>query len=199
MRGFLDSVATLVGPLLAAVLLKFTDVEVVFAVVSAASLAAAALLLRLRYDAPPRPAAPRGVHLLAEAAEGIRAIVRNRDLALLNGLAIAQTFTRRALTVFTVVVALDLLRIGEPGVGTLTAAIGASAVLGSLTASLLMRSLRLARWFGIGIALWGLPIALIPLFPRQSTTFVLLACVGFANAGWLPMRCLPEYSACWRV
>jgi len=181
------------------VLLKFTDVEVVFAVVSAASLAAAALLLRLRYDAPPRPAAPRGVHLLAEAAEGIRAIVRNRDLALLNGLAIAQTFTRRALTVFTVVVALDLLRIGEPGVGTLTAAIGASAVLGSLTASLLMRSLRLARWFGIGIALWGLPIALIPLFPRQSTTFVLLACVGFANAGWLPMRCLPEYSACWRV
>ena len=117
MRGFLDSVATLVGPLLAAVLLKFTDVEVVFAVVSAASLAAAALLLRLRYDAPPRPAAPRGVHLLAEAAEGIRAIVRNRDLALLNGLAIAQTFTRRALTVFTVVVALDLLRIGEPGCG----------------------------------------------------------------------------------
>jgi hypothetical protein len=44
----LDSVATLVGPLLAAVLLKFTDVEVVFAVASAASLAAAALLLRLR-------------------------------------------------------------------------------------------------------------------------------------------------------
>ena len=31
----------------------------------------------------------------------------NRDLALLNGLAIAQTFTRGALTVFTVVVALD--------------------------------------------------------------------------------------------
>ena len=105
--------------------------------------------------------------------------MRNRDLALLNGLAIAQTFTRGALTVFTVVVALDLLRIGEPGVGTLTAAIGAGAVLGSLTASLLTRSRRLARWFGIGIALWGLPIALIPLFPRQSTTFALLACVGF--------------------
>jgi hypothetical protein len=50
----LDSVATLVGPLLAAVLVEFTDVAVVFAVAAAALLVAAALLLRLRYDAPPR-------------------------------------------------------------------------------------------------------------------------------------------------
>ncbi len=156
-RGMLDSVATLAGPLLAAVLVEFTDVAVVFAFVSGASLAAGALVLRLRYDAPPRPAAPRGGHLMAEVAEGIRTIVRNRDLALLNGLAIAQTFTRGALTVFVVVVALDLLRIGEPGVGTLTAAVGAGAVIGSLAASLLVGSRRLARWFGIGIALWGLP------------------------------------------
>jgi MFS family permease len=59
-RGMLDSVATLAGPLLAAVLVEFTGVAVVFAVAAAASLAAAALLLRLRYDAPPRPDAPRG-------------------------------------------------------------------------------------------------------------------------------------------
>ena len=64
-RGMLDSIATLVGPLLAAVILEFTDVAVVFAVASAASLAAAAVLLRLRYDAPPRPAAPQGARLLA--------------------------------------------------------------------------------------------------------------------------------------
>ena len=181
-RGMLDSVATLVGPLLAAVLVEFTDVAVVFAVAAAASLLAAALLLRLRYVAPPRPAAPRRVHLMADVANGIRTILRNGDLALLNGLAIAQTFTRGALTVFVVVVALDLLRIGEPGVGTLTAAVGAGAVIGSLAASLLVGSRRLARWFGIGIALWGLPIALIPLFPWEATVLILLACVGFANA-----------------
>ena len=34
--------------------------------------------------APPRPAAPGAVHLMAEAADGIRTIVRNRDLALLK-------------------------------------------------------------------------------------------------------------------
>jgi MFS family permease len=162
-RGFLDSVATLLGPLLAAVILEFTGVSVVFAVAAGASLAAAAILLGLRYVAPPRPAAPGAVHLMAEAADGIRTIVRNRDLALLNGLAIAQTFTRGALTVFTVVVAFDLLRTGEPGVGTLTAAVGAGAVLGSLAASLLVGTRRLARWFGVGIALWGLPIVLISL------------------------------------
>jgi MFS family permease len=180
-RGMLDSVATLAGPLLAAVLLKFTDVAVVFAFASGASLAAAALVLRLRYDAPPRPSAPRG-RLLADAAEGIRAVVRDRDLALFMGLALAQTFSRGALTVFTVVVALDLLRTGEPGVGTLTAAVGAGAVLGSVGASLLVGSRRLAQWFGIGVALWGLPIALIPLFPRQGAALTLLACVGVGNA-----------------
>jgi MFS family permease len=89
-RGFLDSVATLLGPLLAAVLLEFTGVSAVFAVAAGASLAAAVILVGLRYVAPPRPAAPRAVHVMAEAAEGIRTIVRNRDLALLKGVPMLQ-------------------------------------------------------------------------------------------------------------
>jgi Na+/melibiose symporter-like transporter len=193
-RGMLDSVATLAGPLLAAVLVEFAGVAVVFAVAAGASLAAAALLLRLGYDAPPRPPAPQGVHLRADVAEGVRVIVRNRDLALLNGLTIAQTFTRGALTVFVVVVALDLLRIGEPGVGTLTAAVGAGAVVGSLAASLLVGSRRLARWFGIGIALWGLPIAPLHLDGQIGT--LCCSCPNIRPAGELGLaygrarRCL---------
>jgi len=144
-RGLLDSVATLAGPLLAAVILEFTGVTVVFIVASGTSLLAAGLLLGLRYEAPPRPAAPRGVHLMAQAAEGIRAVVQDRNLSLLIGLGAAQAFTRGALTVFGVVVAFDLLGIGAPGVGTLTAAIGAGAVIGSLAASLLAESGRLAQ------------------------------------------------------
>ncbi|MGH8823761.1 MAG: MFS transporter [Jiangellaceae bacterium] len=181
-RGLLDSVATLVGPLLAAVLLQFTGVTVVFAVAAGASLWAAGLMLRVRYDAPPRPSAPGRVRLVAEAADGVRAVVRNRDLALLIGLAAAQTFTRGGLTVFTVVVAIDLLETGEPGVGTLTAAVGAGAVVGSLVASLLVGTRRLAGWFGIGVGLWGLPIALIGLFPTEAAALALLALVGVGNA-----------------
>lgn len=181
-RGLLDSAATLLGPLLAAVLLQFTSVTVVFAVAAGASFWAALLLVRLRYYAPPRPSAPTETRLLNEAVEGIRAVTRNRDLALIIGLAAAQTFTRGALTVFTVVVAIDLLGTGEAGVGTLTAAIGAGAVLGSLAASLLVDTRRLGAWFAVGVALWGLPVMLIGVFPKEAAALLLLACVGVGNA-----------------
>jgi MFS family permease len=181
-RGLLDSAATLVGPLVAAVLLEFTSVTVVFAVAAVASIWAAALLLRLRYDAPPRPSAPIEISLARAAAEGIRVVRRSRDIALIMALAAAQSFTRGALTVLTVVVAIDLLRTGEPGVGVLTAAIGAGAVVGSLAASLLVGSARLGAWFGVGVALWGVPVALIGAFPEQVAALVLLAGVGVGNS-----------------
>ena len=107
---------------------------------------------------------------------------RNRDLAVIMVLAAAQALTRGALTVVTVVVAIDLLGTGEPGVGILNAAIGAGAVLGSLAASLLVGTRRLGAWFAAGVALWGTPIALIGVFPQQASALVLLACVGAGNA-----------------
>src|SRR5690606_16780019 len=93
-RGLLDSVATLVGPLLAAVLLAVADVSVVFAVAAAASFWAALLLARVRYTAPPRPAAPPRPDLMKEAVEGVRAVIQSRDLLLILGLAAAQSLTR---------------------------------------------------------------------------------------------------------
>jgi MFS family permease len=181
-RGMLDSLATLVGPLVAALLLEVAGVTVVFAVAAGASLWAAALLLRLRYDAPPRPSSPTESALLRSAAEGVRAVASNRDLALIMGLAAAQAFTRGALTVLTVVVAIDLLGTGEPGVGVLTAAIGAGAVLGSLGASLIADTRNLGAWFALGVALWGLPVTLIGVFPNELTAWVMLAFVGVGNA-----------------
>lgn len=181
-RGLLDSAATLVGPLLATVLLQLTDVAVVFAVAAGASLWAAALLLRLRYEAPPRPPAPARPRLLRESAEGIRAVASDRDLALILGLAAAQSFTRGALTVLSVVVAIELLGTGEPGVGALMAAVGVGAVLGSLAASLLVGTGRLGAWFAVGVALWGLPLALIGVVPEVGPALALIAFVGVGNA-----------------
>jgi MFS family permease len=181
-RGLLDAAATLVGPLLAALLLQFTGVTVVFAVAAGASFWAAALLLRLNYDAPPRPSAPRETNLLSSAVDGIRVVRRNGDLALIMGLAAAQSLTRGALTVLTVVVSIELLGTGEPGVGILTAAIGAGAVLGSLSASLLVGTRRLGAWFAVGVALWGAPVTLIGVFPQRVAALGLLACVGIGNS-----------------
>ena len=181
-RGLLDSAATLVGPLLATVLLQLTDVAVVFAVAAGASLWAAALLLRLQYEAPPRPPAPARPRLLRESAEGIRAVASDRDLALILGLAAAQSFTRGALTVLSVVVAIELLGTGEPGVGALMAAVGVGAVLGSLAASLLVGTGRLGAWFAVGVALWGLPLTLIGVVPREGPALALIAFIGVGNA-----------------
>ena len=181
-RGLLDSLATLVGPLLAAVLLGSAGVTGVFAVAAAASLWAAALLLRLRYDAPPRPASSGEPALVRAAVEGVRAVTRDRSLGMIMVLAAAQSFTRGALTVLTVVVAIDLLGTGEPGVGVLSAAIGVGAVLGSLAASLLTDTRSLGGWFALGIALYGLPVTLVGVFPQELAAWVLLAFVGVGNA-----------------
>ena len=181
-RGLLDSAATLVGPLVAAVLLQFTGVDVVFWVAAGASFVAAALLVGLRYDAPPRPPAPSRPNLAREAAEGIRAVVQNRDLTLILGLAAAQALTRGALTVFSVVVAIELLGTGEPGVGALMTAVGVGAVLGSLASSLLVGSGRLGAWFAVGVGLWGLPLTLVAVFPQQAAALGLLAFIGVGNA-----------------
>ena len=181
-RGLLDSISTLAGPLLAAVLLGLAGVTAVFVVAAAASLLAALLLLGLRYDVPPRATAPQDSGLLRSAATGIKAVSRNGDLALIMGLAVAQTLTRGALTVFTVVVAIDLLGTGETGVGVLTAAIGAGAVIGSLAASLLVDTRSLGGWFAVGVALWGLPVVLIGVVPHEAAVLGLLAFVGVGNA-----------------
>ena len=54
------------------------------------------------------------IGFLAEAAEGIRAIVRDRDTRILVGVYCAQTLVAGALGVLVVVTALDLLDIPQP-------------------------------------------------------------------------------------
>ncbi|MGH2918780.1 MAG: MFS transporter [Solirubrobacteraceae bacterium] len=181
-RGMLDSLSTLVGPLIAAVLLEVSTPAAVFAAAAVASVWSAMLVLHLDYEAPPQPAAARRSTILADVKEGFRALATHRDVALLIGLAGAQTFTRGCLNVFTVVMAIELLDMGEAGVGILSAAVGAGAVLGSLGASLLVGSRRLGAWFGVSIALWGLPLVLIGVIPEQAAALALLAVIGVANA-----------------
>src|SRR5215207_8314955 len=124
-RGLVDSLSTLLGPLVAALLLDVGSPAAVFA-------ATAALSLRLSYEAPPRRAPQPLRRIIQETAEGYPALVRYPDAGLVLGIALAQTLTRGFLNVFLVVLALELLDTGDSGVGVLTAAVGAGAVAGSL-------------------------------------------------------------------
>jgi hypothetical protein len=153
-RGMLDSFAMLGGPAAAAVLLAVSGPAAVFAACAAASLVGGLAVVGLSYDAPPRSnAAAGGGH---QMLRGFATIAANRGLALITALGVVQTFTRGCLTVFAVVVAIDLLGTGEPGVGVLTAAVGAGGILGSILAFGLVGGGRLALWFGVGIVLLGL-------------------------------------------
>ena len=114
--------------------------------------------------------------------EGFATIVANRGLALITALGVVQTFVRGCLTVFVVLVAIDLLDTGDPGVGVLTAAIGAGGILGSFLAFGLVGRGRLATWFGLGVALFGAPLVVMGLVPDQATTILLLGVIGIGNA-----------------
>jgi MFS family permease len=181
-RGLLDSASTLIGPLLAALLLDVSGPESVFGLTAGLSLWSAVLVSLIDYEPAPRVAPPAPIRVAADTAEGLRAIAAQREVTMLFGLGAVQALTRGALNVFTVVVAIDLLETGAPGVGVLTAAIGVGAIVGSLTASVLVGSRRLAAYTGVGIALWGMPLTLIGVFPAEFLALIMLAIVGAGNA-----------------
>jgi hypothetical protein len=180
-RGMLDSVAALGGPVVAAVLLATSGLGSVFAVCAAASLVAGLIIIALPYDPPPRAEQSARTDLGA-LLRGFATIAADHGLLLITGLGIAQTFTRGALSVFSVVVSIELLDTGEAGVGVLNAAVGAGAVLGSILAFGLIRRGGLAAWFGLGIALWGAPLAVLGAAPHEAVAIALLAVVGIGNA-----------------
>jgi MFS family permease len=179
-RGTLDSSAMLGGPAAAALLLAVSGPAAVFSACAAASLLGGLVVIRLRYHAPPRSKAAGGGR--REMLRGFATIAASRGLSLITTLGVVQTFTRGCLTVFTVVVAFDLLGTGDPGVGVLTAAVGAGGMIGSMLAFGLIGRGSLALWFGVGVALFGGPLAGIGVLPDQATAIVLLALVGFGNA-----------------
>jgi predicted MFS family arabinose efflux permease len=180
-RGMLDSSAALGGPLVATVVLATSGLAGVFVVCAVASLVGGLVVLKLPYDVPPR--APRPARPDRRATlEGFSAIITDRGLLLITGLGAAQTFTRGCLNVFAVVVAIDLLGLGERGVGVLTAAVGGGAVLGSLLTIGLVRRGGLAAWFGLGIALWGAPLVMLGVVPEVPAAIALFAAVGLGNA-----------------
>ena len=191
-RGLLDSVSTLVGAAVAALLLSRAGVGAVFGASAGAVLLSAFPLLRVHPERATRGPGGEGADgddpdrrpagLGSAMATGSRAILRDRDLTVLVSLAGIETVVRGALNVFLVVVAIEVIGSGDSGVGTLTAAVGAGAVAGSVATSLLVGSRRLARWFGLGVALWGLPLALLAIHPSKPLALALLAVIGIGNA-----------------
>jgi len=181
-RGLLDSVGTLLGPLIAAAVLAVSGTTAAFAVAAALSCAAGALLVRLPYEAPQHASSLELRRIIIDTSAGFGALWRHRDAGLLIGLALAQTFTRGCLNVFVVVMPFVLLHTGQTGVGLMTAALGAGAVAGSIGGLLLVSGRRLAVIEGIGVGLWGLGLSLCGALPSLPAVLALMAVIGVGNA-----------------
>jgi len=176
-----ESLGTLIGPLLAGALISVADAGVVFAVGAVAMLAAAVLFASVRVEGRLRVASDGTKSTRALLIAGIEFLARAPGPRLVVGLIAAQAFVRGCLNVLIVVAAFQVLDAGESAVGYMTAAIGVGGLLGALGAFTL-GGRRLAVVFGVALVFWGLPIALMAPSSFLVTALVLLAVVGAANS-----------------
>ena len=178
----IESVGIFGGPAIGGLLLAATGTGVVLLVTGAAMLWSALLIARIR---PPTEAEEKDerepVSVPDELLAGFRTIARERRMRFLVGLLSAQTFVDGMLSVLIVVIAIKLLDTGQAGVGFLNSAIGVGGLLGALAAAALVGRRRQAADFGLGIFIWGVPIALVAIWPNQAFVLVLLAVVGIGN------------------
>jgi len=175
----IESLGIFGGPAIGGLVLAATSPDVVFGGAAAAFLLSALLVSRVRVDVQPAPREGRG-GVLKEFAAGFVTLGKEKGLRVLVLLLVSQTLVAGALNVLIVVTALQLLDLGEEGVGFLNSAVGIGGLVGAMVSAALIGR-RLTTNFLVGIVLWGIPIALIGVFPDPLPVLLFLALVGLGN------------------
>ena len=180
----IESVGTFLGPALGGALLAVSDPATVFAANGLTFLWSAALVVGLRGEELPREPVPEeaAAEEAAGALAGIRTIATEPSLRVLVGLYASQTLVAGALNVLVVVTAFELLDLDEAGVGLLYAAVGVGGLVGGFVALVLSARGRLARDFALGLALFGLPLAVVGGLPFAVVAVVALGVLGIGNS-----------------
>jgi MFS family permease len=174
----LEGFGTLAGPLIAGVVIATSGVGVVFAFGAVAYVAAAVAVATIHVEGRMRFARHRDA---GDLTAGFRLLARDPHPRLIVALFVAQTIIRGALNVLIVVIAFRVLHVGGGWVGFLSGAVGAGMLVGGF-ASMALTGRKLAVPFGVGLLLWGIPIALIAAAPYRLTALLLLAMVGIGNS-----------------
>ncbi|HEU0245788.1 MAG TPA: MFS transporter [Gaiellaceae bacterium] len=177
-----ESLAVFLGPALAGLLLGVTSTGTVFLVNVGLVVISGLFVIRLPVSRPRRERETEASTIASEVLMGFRTIAREPSLRLLIGLFTAQTFVAGALAVYVVVVAIDLLELGDAGVGYLNSALGAGAIVGGVLALTLTGARRLSPAFLVGVVLWGAPLILLGIVPTTVAALLLLALIGLGNS-----------------
>lgn len=186
----LESLAFFLGPALGAFLLTLTDVPTVFVLNAATFLWSALLVLSIRArvaqdedqgsgaddaETPPKPG------FLSETTAGFRAIARDRDAVMVAVLTCVQTVVAGASAVYTVVMAVEILKTGPKGVGYIDSAFGVGAILGGLVAIGRAKRRKLGTDLALGVVLWSIPLVAVWLAPSVVVVFAAVVAMGFGN------------------
>jgi len=120
--------------------------------------------------------------IASEAFAGFTTIGRHPPLRVMMVLLTAQTAIAGAVQVYIVVAAIELLGLGESGVGYLNSAIGIGAFIGAVGALSLTGARRLSPAFMAGVVLMGLPLIAIGIWPEVVVTLIVLGLLGFGSS-----------------
>jgi MFS family permease len=182
----IEGVTSFAGPAIGGVLVAATSPGAAFVVTSGTFLWSAFLVRGVRepaggsVDEPAAEGERAAAGIVAELTAGARTLVSDGRVALLVGLMAAQVVVSGALLVFLAGVAFDTLGGGEEQLGALLSALGIGGVLGAFV-SLGIAGGKLVRSFAVGVALWGVPIALLAAWQSEVGAYVLVAVIGLAN------------------
>jgi MFS family permease len=95
---------------------------------------------------------------------------------------VTQSLVRGMLIALIVVASLELLDLGDAGIGWLNAAVGLGGLVGAVGAASLGGHVRLSRVFALSLALWGLPIAVMGAWPVALVAIGAMVVTGLSNA-----------------
>jgi len=181
-----DSIGSFAGPALGALLLAFEGPAVVFGLVAATLAWSASFVARVHPpeaapSAEPTPAGAGERERFAGLAGGLQALREEPRLRLLFGFYGAQALVAGAYGVLVIVIAIELVGLGNPGVGYLEAASGVGSIVGAGLMLLLVARRRLASDLRLGVFLWGAPLVLIGLYPHAWLAVAAVGVVGLGN------------------
>jgi MFS family permease len=178
-----EAVGTFVGPLLAGILVAATGSVTTTLLVAAAFAAAGVAVTGVHFEQPADARAGRTDRATRfQIGDVPRVLRRYPSVTLVVCGFVAQVFVRGLLITFIVVASIELLGLGDTGVGLLNAAIGIGGLIGALGALGLGSRSQLGRVFVVALACWGLPLVLIGAWPVAALALAALVVTGVSNA-----------------
>jgi hypothetical protein len=179
-----EGLGTFAGPAIGgvALLLGGPALASAIAAVSFGAAAIAVATIRIPRGAAPIMEGATGSPVRPPIVAGFRTLVERPAAGLLIVGLGCQVFARGLLTTLIVIASIELLDLGEGGVGALNAAIGLGGLAGAAAALGLSGRTRLALVYALALTGWGLPIAVIGVVPLAPLALAAMAVLGTSNA-----------------